>query len=146
MGGRMNAKLDDVWYSRDYPMLIAIMKHVDAEGTPLQSYDLDTDLDEENQRRALRALESQGLITASYRGDWPDGVASVSGRAYTLTGLHPDSDDVRERLVFLLEQLATKTEDEEEASRLKSVAKQVGLFSRDTLAGLASALASGAIG
>lgn len=142
----MNAKLDDVWNSRDYPMLIAIMRHVDAEGTPLQSYDLDTDLVEEDQRRALRALESRGLITASYRGDWPDGVASVDGRAYTLTGLHPDGDDVRERLVSLLEQLASKTEDEEEASRLKTAAKQFGLFSRDTLSSFASAMASGALG
>lgn len=140
------SKLDDVWNTRDYPMLVAIMQHVDTEGVPLQSYDLKTDLDDEDQRRALRALEAQGLITASYRGDWPDGVESVSGRAYELTGLHPDGDDVRERLVSVLEQLAEKTDDKEEASKITKVAKQVGTLSRDTVAGILSAWASGAIG
>jgi len=141
-----SSKLDDVWTTRDYPMLVAIMKYVDAEEVPLQSYDLDTDLDDEDKRRALRALEAQGLIKASYRGDWPDGVESVSGRAYELTGLHPDGDDVREHLVSVLEQLADKTEDKEEASKIAKMAKQFGTLSRDTVAGVFSAMVSGAIG
>lgn len=142
----MNTKLDDVWNTRDYPLLMAIMKHVDAVGIPLQSYELETDLAKEDQHRALRALEAQGLLTASYRGGTPDGVRSITGKAYTLTGLHPDGDDVRERLVSLLEQLADKTADVEEASRIKQAAKQVGLFSRDTAAGFVSAVASGMLG
>lgn len=142
----MNTKLDDVWNTRDYPLLMAIMKHVDAVGIPLQSYELETNLDKEDQHRALRALEAQGLLTASYRGGTPDGVRSITGKAYTLTGLHPDGDDVRERLVSLLEQLADKTADVEEASRIKQAAKQVGLFSRDTAAGFVSAVASGMLG
>lgn len=140
-----SSKLDDVWTNRDYPMLVAIMKHVDSVGTPLQSYDLETDLDDEDQRRALRALETQGLITASYRGDWPDGVATVTGRAYELTGLHPNGEDLRERLVSVLEQLAENTDDKEEASQITKVAKQFGTLSRDTAAGFFSAIASGAI-
>jgi hypothetical protein len=141
-----STKLDDVWFTRDYPMLLAIMKHVDTVGTPLQSYELEIDLDDEDQRRALRALQSQGLITASYRGDWPDGVESVSGRAYELTGLHPDGNEARERLVSVLEQLAEKTDDKEEASKIAKVAKQFGTLSRDTAAGFLSAMASGTVG
>jgi len=141
-----NSKLDDVWTTRDYPMLLAIMKHVETKELPLQSYELDIDLDDEDRRRALKALEARGLIVATYRGDWADGVKSVDGRAYIFTGLHPDGDDVRERLVSLLEQLADKTDDEEEASKIKQAAKQFGLFSRDTAAGFLSAIASGAIG
>jgi|SRR5699024_1857004 len=140
-----HAKLDDVWHVRDYPMLLAIMKQVEAAGLPIRDYEIEVDLSEEDQQRALRALAAQGLIITSDLAGIPDGVKSVEGRAYTLTGLHPDGDDVRERLISVLEQLAEKTSDDEEASALRKTAREVGRFSRDTAVAIAGALATGVI-
>lgn len=133
-------KLDDVWHARDYPMLVAIKKQVEAAGLPLPSYELETNLEEEDQHRALRALEARGLITTSDLAGLPDGVKSVDGRAYLLAGLHPDGDDVREGLVSVLEQRADIANDEEEASALRKTANEVGRFSRDKTVVIAGAL------
>lgn len=141
----MNTRLDDVWTSRDVPMLVAIMRQVDDVGLPVQDYELEVDLDEGDQHRALRALEAQGLVKLTWRGAEPDGVSSVDGRAYILAGLHPEGDELRERLVSVLEQLAERVDDGEEATALRKAARHVGHFSRDTAAAIAAAFATGGI-
>lgn len=141
----MDIKLDDVWTTRDYPMLVAIMRRVDDVGLPVQDYELEIDLDEVDQRRALHALAARGLVSLTWRGPEPDGIKSVDGRAYTLTGLHPDGDQLREHLISVLEQLAERVDDDDEATALRKAARQVGHFSRDTAAALAAALITGGI-
>lgn len=141
----MNTELDDVWTARDYPMLVAIMRRVDDMGLPVQNYELEIDLNEDDQHRALRALEARGLVTLTWRGPEPDGAKSVDGKAYTFTGLHPDGDELRERLVSVLEQLSDRVDDEEEATALRKTARQFGHFSRDTAAAIAAAFVTGGV-
>lgn len=141
----MNTKLDDVWATLNYPVLVAITRRFDDGGLPVHGYELQIGLDEENQSRALRAREARELVTLSWRGPEPDGVRSVDDRAYTITGLHPDGDEVFERLLSVLEQLANRAGDQEEATALCKAARQFGHFSRDTVAAIAAAFATGGI-
>ncbi len=119
---------------------------IDDKGLPVQLYELSTDLGEEDQQSSLRALKARGLIVAGTRGPFLDSVTNVSGEAYTLSGLHPIGDDLKERFVSVLEQLAEKTTDTEEASKLSQAAKQFGALSRDTISGIAAALISAQLG
>lgn len=141
----MQTKLDDVWAARDYPMLLAIMRAVEERGLPVQDFDVEVDLDAEDRTRAYRALEARRLVTLTVRGPFPDGVSAVDGRAYTLTGLHPEGEEFGDRLISVLKQLAERTDDEEESSALRRAAAQVGHFSRDTLSAIAAAVATGGL-
>ena len=140
-------RLNDVWLSRDYPMLVEIMRIVEEEGLSIQAFQWKHILEtEEDQQRALYALRARGLIETRELASYIDSITNVSGEAYTLVGLHPSGEDLKERLVSALEQLAEKTSDPAEASKLTQAAKQFGMLSRDVAAGVAAALPHGQLG
>jgi hypothetical protein len=143
----MNDKLDDVWQTRDFPVLREVVRLLDAGSDAVWSYEL-TDvlgMDDATIVRSFAALQRRGLVEVLLRGGDPDGVREVAGQAYILTGLHPNGDDLRERLVSLLEQIAEQTDDPEEQTNTRKAARQLGILSRDTFAGVASALAASGI-
>lgn len=69
-------------------------------------------------------------------------IDAVSGQAYLLTGLHPDSDDATDRLVSLLRQAADQTADPEEKTRLRKAASAIGDLVGTVGAGVMTAYAT----
>ena len=138
-------KLDDVWASRDFPVLVEVTRRIDsgeqftriatiadALGRPVDDVVL-----------AANALERRGLVkvgrvmraSASHFDD-------VSAEAYFLTGLHPSGDDAVSALVQALRQAADLAPDPEEKSRLRALADGALGISRDVLGGVLVAVAS----
>lgn len=140
----MVEKLPSVWESRDLPVLVEIARIVDVgQGATADVTASASGLDRSTVLRAFRSLEQAGLI---FRG--PDQRASggpiigaISPRAYQITGLHPDPDDVLGRMVELLDQAIGRSTEESERTALQNVKAELADVSRQTLAGFASGIA-----
>jgi hypothetical protein len=120
--------LDDVWYSRDLPVLVEVARRVDA-GEDVVGHVVVADatgLSPEDVCRAARSLGRKGLVV--YDVDYEGAVdfRDVTGQAYTLTGLHPSGEDERDALVELLKQAADSEPDPEEKVRLRTAAHALG--------------------
>jgi hypothetical protein len=140
-------KLDDVWTTRDLPVLVEVTRRKDAgegliEGSVVAEA-LGMDLVEV--QRAMTALNRRGLVagdgTSATTGlEW---VHEVSGSAYLVTGLHPDGDDVLSRLIDGLRQAADQVSDEDERGRLRRAADALGGIARDVGVGVLTAVMKG---
>lgn len=146
-------KLEDVWASRDFPVLVAAARRVDAGESMVMAVDLenDTGLPEEDVQRATKALERRGLLQTirlnrMVGGDRVDRVKNLSGDAYLLTGLHPDGESLADQLVEALRQAADLADNDEDRRALRASARALGSVSGQTLAGVLTALASKAMG
>src|SRR3954452_10751424 len=122
----MTGPLPDVWYHRDFPVLIEIAKRIDA-GKRAARDELAAELgySASEIQAAFQALERKQLIIGM--GSEETGtiiVTDVTEPAYVLTGLHPSDDDVRD-LVEAILAAADRTEDVEEKSRLRTAADAV---------------------
>lgn len=138
----MTEKLPDVWASRDFPVLVAAARRFDDGEIVVRVGDLvaDTGLTPSEVERAGAALARRGLVETA--GAWGQPVMrlkNMSGEAYFLTGLHPDGDDLAERLISVLTQAADATGDEEERGALKRSARALGSVSGNVLAGVLTA-------
>lgn len=145
----MNDKLPDVWAPRDFPVLKAVAARIDrGENAPyLQQIADDTGLDIDTVSLAGASLKRRGLVEGV--GSWGAPVqrfTGVSAEAYFLTGLHPDGDDAVSQLISALRQAAEQSTDPDERSRLRKLADAAGGVSRDVLAGVLTAITTGAIG
>jgi DNA-binding transcriptional MocR family regulator len=130
----MNDKLDDVWASRDFPVLREVTKRLDQGDHNVHAQALAdaTGLTPDDVQRALKALERRGYVKHWQYGDGHVmAVTEVSGSAYLITGLHPDGDDALSRLVNGLRQAADQTADEDERGRLRRAADALGGIARD---------------
>lgn len=115
--------LADTYVSRDFPVLVEVTRRIDAGARNVRSTDIASALDRDHSEvcLALRALARQDLLEVK----WPMAVDSFgmvtddSGRAYQLTGLHPDGDDLLEQLSSVVKQLEDKTSDEDDRSALR---------------------------
>ncbi|GGF49113.1 hypothetical protein [Ornithinimicrobium tianjinense] len=141
-------QLDDVWFDRDLPVLREVARRIDGgEPTPTvtsvaESLSMEVDV----VQLAAKALERRGYVgTLGTAGRAVLRFKDLSGSAYLVTGLHPSGDDFRERLVSILEGLAERADNEDDASALRKTATQFGVLSRDALAGLAASMATAGI-
>lgn len=144
----MVEKLGDVWFSRDLPVLLEVVRRVDSGERHPEVHRLPeaTGLIAEDCQLALHALQRTGyldIVTA--HGGHVINIKSVSGRAYTIAGLHPDGDDIADRLVSALRQAAEQTADEEDRSTLRKAARYVADIPRDIAVGVVSAVISGQV-
>lgn len=94
----MTDKLDEVWTSRDCPVLREMTRRIDAGEGLVNTSDLAKALDMEERTigLGLAALARRGLIgdlVEPMGAGYPLGACEVSGAAYLITGLHPDGDD-----------------------------------------------------
>jgi hypothetical protein len=138
----MAEKLDDVWYSRDYPVLLEVAIRIDAGQVPrADAIAQATGMSQEDVMLAGAALKRRGLV---------DGVpvnqqvglivfTEVSGSAYLMTGLHPDGDEDISDLVGALRQAADQVSDEDDRSLLRRAADSLRGVSRDVLTGVLTA-------
>src|SRR5689334_9458740 len=123
-------RLEDVWKSRDYPVLRESVRRIDAGATRLRTSELaqEIGMDAADVLNAAFALQRRGLLEVGSLGWGADAafITEVSGAAYLITGLHPDVDDQLSGLVELLQQAARQQSDEEERTRLRRAAEAVG--------------------
>ncbi len=135
----MTDKLPDKWTSRDFPVLVEVVRRVDAGEDFILASDVAVTLgmDEGDVEAAGRALRRRGLVvdSGSMAAEF-DTFADVSGEAYLLTGLHPSGDDAVSRLVDALRQAAEQVEDPVEKGRLRALADHAGSVSPDVLGGV----------
>lgn len=142
----MTDRLDDVWVSRDFPVLVEITRRIDSGERFFRLSSVADELGWEVERVALavQALERRDLVAVTKVmggfGSWH--VDDVAGAAYLLTGLHPDGDDAVSALVDALRQAADETADPDERSRLRRLADSALGVSREVLAGVLVNLAS----
>src|SRR6266516_223439 len=139
----MMERLDEVWITRDYPVLCEVTRRIDAGDFHVHQDVVAeaTHLEPDEVKRAAAALERRGLVTLA-AGMGPVRFAEVSGEAYLITGLHPDADDALSRLVQLLQQAAEQTGDKDERSRLRRAADGLLGVSRDVMTGVLTAYLS----
>lgn len=137
----MTEKLPDVWITRDYPVLVAAARRLDAGEGVITGEKLvaDTGLSLDEVRNATAALERRGYLSRRLNMGGGVRVDGISGAAYLVTGLHPDGDDLAERLISVLTQAADATGDEEERGALKRSARALGNVSGNVLAGVLTA-------
>jgi DNA-binding transcriptional MocR family regulator len=138
--------LEDVWASRDFPVLREATRMIDdgTEDPSVHALAEATGLDLASVSRAIRALERRGLITADHRLAGVAGIQTVSGEAYLLTGLHPDGDDITDRLVDALQQAAEQV-DPEEGGKLRRAAKALGDVTKSVASGVITNVIPGGI-
>lgn len=145
----MADKLPDKWTSRDFPVLVEVVRRVDAGEDFILASDVASTLgmDEGDVEAAGRALRRRGLVvnSGSMAAEF-DTFADVSGEAYLLTGLHPSGDDAVSRLVDALRQAADQVDDPVEKGRLRALADHAGSVSRDVLGGVLTAVLTAGVG
>ena len=130
-------QLDDVWATRNYPLLCEITRRIDGgeRSLTVKSIAAAIRMDEEEAYRGAAALERRGFITGRSPGgsDTPKvlRVIDVSASAYLITGLHPDGDDALSRLIAGLRGAADMHPDEDERGRLRRAADALGGVARD---------------
>lgn len=142
-------KLDDVWTSRDFPVLREVARLLDQEGNTVRVADLEraTGLSGEDLQRSVRALEARGLLHTLGVGSGKIlRVGRLSGEAYVLTGLHPRGEDAIDRLIDALMQAAEQASEPEQRTKLKRAAEALGEVTKSVTSGVMTAIVSGAIG
>lgn len=139
----MVEKLPDVWTTRDYPVLVEIVRRVDDNQHVSNDNLIDaTGFDAATIARSVQALERRQLVRVTWFGRGEFMIQEVAGSTYTLTGLHPSGDDAVSRLVEAIRQAADQVDDEDERSRLKKAADSLLGVSRDVLGGVLVNLAT----
>lgn len=141
-------KLADVWTTRDLPVLTEVARRVDSGDTHPSPTAVAASLDMpvEQVKLAAAALKRRGLVDTWDSMGGPQAFTALSGRAYGITGLHPDSDDVAERFVQALKQAADRVDDEDDASTLRKIARQVGSVSTDVIGAVLGSVVTKASG
>jgi hypothetical protein len=117
--------LDDVWASRDFPVLVEVARRIDQGDSLPTIDDIATALDMAPDDVALAgaALLRRNLVKAIGAAEIPVvRFMDVSAEAYFLTGLHPSGDDAITSLVSALRQAADQVDDPDEKTRLRRLA------------------------
>lgn len=140
----MTELLEDVWATRDLPVLVEATRLVDRGGVVVDVDGLVRGLDgidTPDVIRALRALERRGLVQVFWTSTPGEStVTNVAGEAYVLTGLHPNGDDAASRLVDAIRQAAELVDSPEEKSRLKRLGDSAAAVGRGVLGDVLAAV------
>ena len=134
---RVPDKLPDRWASRDYPVLLEVARRVDEGQSTVSVEDVAsaTGRPEAEVVHAGLALKATGYLDVGGVDHRPVlYFHSLTARAYLVTGLHPESDDLVESLVRALQQAADITTDQDERSRLRRLADEAGGMTKGVLA------------
>lgn len=139
--------LPDKWYSRDFPVLIEIVRRVDiGEHARFEVLRDALGFTNEETAAAFRSLDRRHLIDGSRSEECGIlEITDVSAEAYFLTGLHPDGEDALSSLVETLRQAAEHVDDPDERTRLRRAADSMLGISSNVAAGVLTTWISGQI-
>jgi hypothetical protein len=140
----MADRLDDVWTTRDRPVLVEVVRRFDDEDRPVSHLEVAeaVGLSGTDVVRAALNLERAGLVEVdrSLSGDVSfDGISVDELR---ITGLWPDAGDVVDRLLWSLEQRISEAPPEERGKLVK-FRDAVGGMGRDVLVEVLGAAVTG---
>lgn len=143
----MSERLDDVWASRDYPVLREVTRRIDAGLRPMNDTTIAeaVGIDQPTAYLAAKALERRGLVELAEGYALSVDFLDVAGAAYLITGLHPDGDDALSSLMQMLRDAADQEVDEDERGRLRRAADAIGGVSRGVMTGVLTAYLTGQI-
>jgi hypothetical protein len=140
--------LDDVWFTRDLPVLRAVARLVDAPkygGSPYLGQVVPASgLPKPEVQAAARALETAGYVEVltTYSGEIVR-FTGISGEARRLAGLWPTPQGEWERLLEQLDARARNAPTDVERGRWRAMADAAGAIGPDDGALLMSALIGG---
>jgi hypothetical protein len=146
--------MDSTWESRDLPVLRVIVamedetrRHVTAE--QIQQA---TGLDGDDVQRALGALGREQppffeiMDVSSMSGAFYMGAVNSTGHARRTVGSWPTPDNMADRIVAGLQEVAANAPSEEERSRARKVLDGVGGVGKGVLTGVLVKVLSGEVG
>lgn len=138
----MTDRLDDVWTTRDYPVLIEVVRRFDIEHQPVGPGDVAHSLgmEEDDVLRATRNLNRAGYVNADHDG-W---VMNHSAEALRIAGAWPDAGDAVDRLLWALEERISGATPEEK-SKLAKVRDAIVGMGRDVAVEVIGAAVTGRI-
>jgi hypothetical protein len=129
--------LDDVWYSRELPVLREAVRGINAglNGVPVRTIAEATGLNADDVVLSLHALEAVGLVEMRWVMPAAHGrVWRVSGDAQRATGAWPTPEAALDRMIAALDAIAASTDDEDTRTRVAKIkdallagGKQIGL-------------------
>lgn len=128
--------LADTWHSRDLPVLRTVVRMYDEELRPIAAGEVmaETGLTDRDITRAGMALRQAGLVDVMIAvGPAVLRFGSVTAEARRLAGSWPSPDNIADRLLAALADIAEHGSDELTKSRARKAAEALGGFSRDTL-------------
>jgi hypothetical protein len=142
----MTDKLDDVWASRDFPVLVATAKLINEGERHVMARQLSKSLDLGTDE-VLLALD--GLVPTYLTGKPLDSlggrtdflVNGITERGRRAVGLWPSGEGV-DALVDALRKAENTTDDPEEKTVLRRAAGAVGSVSRDIMVDVVAAVVS----
>ncbi|NNM44592.1 hypothetical protein [Knoellia koreensis] len=142
----MTDKLDDVWASRDFPVLVAAARILDRGDGPVSAAPLvqATSLSEQEVFSAFDALTPSyltGEVYESLGGRGDVFFAGITERGRRAVGLWPSGEGV-DALVDALRKAEDTTDDPEEKTLLRRAAGAVGSVSRDIMVDVVAAVVS----
>jgi len=120
----MPDRLEDVWTTRDRPVLVEVVRRFDEQEQPVGMAGVAeaTGLKLEDVERAGRNLNRAGLAIAD---DWH--FMGISAEALRIAGLWPDAGDAFDRLVWSLEQRIAEAPPEEKGKLRRLLDGVVGV-------------------
>ncbi len=92
----MTAKLADVWTTRDYPVLVEVVRRLDSGERHVMADDVAVSLGIDRVGLPPLGAPSSAGSSSLPAARWPlrsRRSTTSSGDAYLITGLHPDGDD-----------------------------------------------------
>jgi len=145
----MTDKLQDVWSTRDFPVLAAIARQLESGEDFLFEHPIsaETGLTREQVIRAVVALNKAHFIEVQINeaagGVLSVAVTGITERGMRQVGLWPSADEAADRLIAALNTLAEQAPTEDERNRWQKVRDGVLGASRDMVVGVATAVITG---
>jgi hypothetical protein len=120
----MTEQLDDVWHSRDLPVLREVCRTNQQQRGPVDLEPISETLGigYEQVTAAALNLERDGLVELLYGfGAGVTHVKDVTGQALREVGLWPSPDTALDRMIAALQEIAANTDDEDTRSRARKI-------------------------
>lgn len=142
----MEDELEDVWHSRDLPFLREVARRVEAGPHPPRLRDVarDLGLSAEEANAAAKRLEKRGLLDITWISSGGSRL-DTTGEALVITGLHPSGEQMLDRLLSALQQVADENPDEETASAAQKTRRGLLDMGKEVATGVLVAIATGAV-
>jgi len=117
----MNDRLNDVWTTRDRPVLVEVVRRFEAEHQPVEFEEVAEALgiSPDDVAKAARNLGRADLVEVSMSLGGTGDFLDVSTDALRIAGLWPDAGDAFDRLIWALEERISEAPPEEKGKLAK---------------------------
>lgn len=142
--------LNDVWESRDFPVLREVARRADVKPTglylPVSEVEEAAGLSHDDVQRAAWWLLRAGLVEVDVRGDSIKAFQGVSSEGRTRVGLWPSPDTAGDRLTAALTQAMEQASTPEEKSRVRKILDLFAEGGKDFAVAVGAGVMTGQLG